>query len=156
MAEERDEAAERLRQLQEGIRNGTIRIELPATATPENMPRPEPHTGPFDVTAIQVETFAHPEARGVVIRYGIRAFGFGEVAIAMKRNGGALFVDTEGLTVDGLIAILQAAAPTLATLFRRPEVTAAIIQEGAPVFARLLQCVEEAAQAGAPEEGGEA
>ena len=120
-----EEAAERLRQIQDGIRNGTVRIELPATATPENMPRPGGAADRYDVTAIEIVTFAHPAAIGIVIRYGIRAFGFGELAIAVRTAGpgAAMSVDTEQLAPEAIAAILQAAAPELARLLIAQEET---------------------------------
>jgi len=105
----------RLSALQQGLADGSIDLQLPTTARPENFPTGET-VDVYDVTKTEVEVFAHPHACGCVIRYGIRAIGWGELVISVRAQGGQILADTECLNVDAITAILRAAAPQVAQL----------------------------------------
>ena len=109
-----NDIAARLAQARALVAEG--KVSLPATARPENFPG---QPGPHEVTAIEVHVYPNDERpRSIVIRYGIRGYGFGEVTIYADVVQGlpTLRVDTEYSSKEIVAMALVAAAPQLGAL----------------------------------------
>lgn len=103
-----------LKRMQDGLRDGTMKLELPATATPENFPRRGPkRPGDGEVTATSVSYGVHH----LTMRYGIRGVGFGEITIAAFADEDgitSLQVDTEMMDAETVAKVICHAADELA------------------------------------------
>lgn len=85
----KQEAAERLRELQKGLKDGTIKLELGMPGEQLHMPADEPdYTRRIEITTMH--------EIGIYVRWTQETIGFGELWIRLDENG-LLSKETEGM-----------------------------------------------------------